>query len=616
MVNHLNQTLMTTWGEQLNEQQVWDVYPRPQLVRSSWINLNGKWSYQITNKDDQSPLVQFTEDGLIIVPFPLESPLSGVAKPLHPQQTLWYKTTFELAQSSELLLLHFGAVDWQTEVWINGKRVGEHKGGYCPFSFAIQDVAVVGQNELIVAVQDDTDAGLQERGKQSLNPSGLFYTAISGIWQTVWLEQLPKLSIASLQFDIDLAASSVNISGRLHYPSSVLIKTTIYDHKMHALTTHTVDAQHGHYDIKCHIQHAKLWHPNHPYLYDVLVEVLDEQGRVIDEVTSYFAMREIAILTKDGQPLIALNGQPIYQLGILDQGYWPDGLYTAPSDLSLIDDIVQMKKLGFNMIRKHIKVEQARFYYHCDRLGMLVWQDMINGGATWNVVQDAVLPNLLPNWFHKDNTVSSYKRTGRKSETNRQQFMAELTEMIEALRHFPCIVVWCPFNEGWGQFDAKAVTDYILQLDSTRLIDHASGWFDQGAGHMRSVHTYFRPLTKPKRTYGRVPVLSEFGGYNLKIDAHTQLGHKEVGYKKCSSPKQLQQLYNKLMHQLAKQIDQGLVASVYTQLSDVEGEVNGLLTYDRQVVKLNKQHTLVKHRELIARFNRKWNVVEQRKLNH
>lgn len=600
------QSLATEWSASVNKNKAWDVYPRPQLVRAEWINLNGYWDYCITRHTDSSPLSSFKPDGQIVVPFPLESSLSTVQRALKPGETLWYKTLFQLEQLSDIVCLHFGAVDWKTKVWVNGVQIGEHKGGYCPFTMQIQHAIQEGENELIVAVQDDTDHGLQERGKQSLTPKGLFYTAVSGIWQTVWLEQLKASSINTLSFTSHLDTSTVAIKGQLYQTTTAMLQIKLFD-KEHCIMQEQLQVDGEHFQLSLHIPDAKLWHPDHPHLYDIELAIIDQNGQQLDKVSSYFAMREVAMKKTSEGAGLTLNGQPIYQLGILDQGYWPDGLYTAPTDEALIDDILQMKQLGFNMLRKHIKVEQARFYYHCDRLGMLVWQDMVNGGATWNVVQEAILPNVFPNWFRRDDTQSSYKRTGRVSKENRNQFIAELTEMIESLRHFPSIVVWCPFNEGWGQFNAKAITELVLKLDSTRLIDHASGWFDQGAGHMRSVHTYFRPLTKPRRTYGRIPVLSEFGGYNFKLEQHTELGHKEVGYKTCSSQEQLQQAYLKLMDQLAKQIDEGLCASVYTQLSDVEGEVNGVITYDRKVVKLNKQQTLKKHQELIERFNRKWN---------
>lgn len=604
--------LLTTWGEQIQDQPLIDSYPRPQLVRTNWINLNGEWSYSISDSDNTNLPDNFISDGTICVPFPIESHFSGVQRALKPGDTLWYKRSFTVNQLTEYAILHFEAVDWETKVWLNGKEIGSHKGGYCPFSFEVQDALILGVNELIVAVIDNTDAGLQERGKQSLNPKGLFYTAVSGIWQTVWMEQLNQGSVKSIHFETNTHTGQVKLSGHLYGKLSTHITVELYDKKVCIAKT-TMISEKDFFETEFKLSQFKLWHPDSPHLYDVVISTwttTDAEQNIrdyqLDQCQTYFAMRDISVIERHGHPLLALNGRPIFQLGVLDQGYWPDGIYTPVSDEAIITDILSMKELGFNMLRKHIKVEQARFYYHCDRLGMLVWQDMINGGRTWNVVQEAVLPNLLPNWFRKDNTARSYKRTGRIDEQNRQQFLAELTEMIEHLKFFPSIVVWCPFNEGWGQFDAKAVTDDIIKLDPTRLIDHASGWFDQKAGHMRSIHTYFRPLYKPMRTYGRVPVLSEFGGYNLQIKGHTEAGHKEVGYKKCSTKEELQDQYNKLMNQLKKQINNGLSASVYTQLSDVEGEVNGILTYDRKVTKLNKEITRAKHEELYRQFAHKW----------
>lgn len=608
------ETLLTPWGEHNRTQTHIESYPRPQLVRKDWINLNGQWSYFIASHTSYNRPEHFVADGEICVPFPIESHLSGVQKALNPDETLWYKRHFKINHLTEVAILHFAAVDWQAKVWLNGIEIGLHKGGYCPFSFEVQHALVLGDNEIIVAVNDPTDAGLQERGKQSLHPQGLFYTAVSGIWQTVWLEQLNDCSIKKLHFNTNIYKGQVKLGGRLYGQSPINVNIKVYDEQQCLVQQH-IECEQDTFEIEFQLTHIKYWHPDTPHLYDVEITICDRLGTTLDECKSYFAMRDISIVEREGHPLIALNGEPIFQLGVLDQGYWPDGLYTPATDEAFIADIVSMKELGFNMLRKHIKVEDARFYYHCDRLGMLVWQDMINGGRAWNVVQEAVLPNLFPNWFRKDNTKRSYKRTGRYEQQNRQQFLAELTEMIEHLKHFPSIVVWCPFNEGWGQFDAKAVTDYILTLDATRLIDHASGWFDQKAGHMRSIHTYFRPLYKPKRTYGRVPVLSEFGGYNLQINEHTEEGHKETGYKKCRTKEELQVQYSKLMEQLQRQIKDGLSASVYTQLSDVEGEVNGILTYDRKVMKLNKEMTKAKHEELYKQFDQRWRNKSSKVLN-
>jgi len=590
--------LATRWAKKVSPANSLPEYPRPQMRREEWLNLNGLWEYAITRAADK--VTQY--DGQILVPFPVESALSGVQKPLRPEQCLWYKREFSVPQHWEdrSLLLHFGAVDWHAEVWVNGKRAGEHSGGYYPFSFDISSYIHKDEqsNEIMVCVRDSTETEQEQRGKQSLTPKGLFYTAVSGIWQTVWLEPVPKAYISSFKLTPDLDNGGLRIqlcSAQQH--SNLHFQATAYWNGVEtASACSEVDKE-----LLLPIKDPQLWTPDTPHLYDLTI-VLFEWEHELDRVNSYFAMRAFTI-EKDqhGVKRLCLNHQPIFHNGILDQGYWPDGLYTAPTDEALAFDIQAAKDLGYNMIRKHIKIEPARWYMHCDQLGMIVWQDMINGGAGWNNYHHLFLPNFASAVIVDDR--STYKVMGRDSEHNREQFKQELEEMIEALYNVPCIAVWVPFNEAWGQFDAAEIAQWVKQLDPSRLVDHASGWHDQGAGDMKSDHTYFRRLRMPrvKRIKDRVIVISEFGGYSLKEDGHLWLEGKGFGYKRCKTREGFNNAYRKLMlEQLKPLIAKGVSAAVYTQLTDVETEINGVMTYDREMIKLDQQQAVIIHKQLLA----------------
>ena len=549
-----------------------DEYPRPQMVRAQWQNLNGLWQYAVTESPEQPAVWQ----GGIRVPFAPESALSGVEKPVLPGQTLWYFRTFSINgyDAAKRTLLHFGAVDYACTVFVNGREAGGHTGGYCPFTLDITSFVRAAENELTVAVTDDTDKGDAPRGKQVLHPKGIWYTAVTGIWQTVWLEQVDSAHFTSVHFIPSL--DSVEVFVQTSESGSVCMEVLEEDS---CITAHTFTAG-GSQTVS--FEAPRLWTPEQPFLYRVRLSLL-RAGRETDRVESYFGLRTFAVQPdENGTPYFLLNGRPYFQKGLLDQGYWPDGLYTAPSDEALIYDIQTMKNLGFNMIRKHVKVETARWYYHCDRLGMIVWQDMVNGG-TYNAPFMTWLPALFPKFkLHTSDRI--HPLFGRKNVHGREEFIRECKETVTALKAFPCISTWVIFNEGWGQFDSKKLTALFRELDDTRLIDSASGWFDRRQGDFKSEHNYFAKqfVTPSDRAF----VISEYGGYTCQVKGHTCSG-KTYGYKICSSQEEFQAAYHKLMSEEIDPLkEQGLCGAVYTQLSDIEDEINGLITYDREVCKL------------------------------
>ncbi|MFG1945790.1 glycoside hydrolase family 2 protein [Nonomuraea sp. NPDC048826] len=552
----------TRWGKALDPDAVLPEYPRPQLVRDSYLNLNGRWDYAITG-DEREP---GTYDGRIVVPFSPEAPLSGVGRQLMPGQTLWYRRDLTPPDGTGgRVLLHFGAVDQTCRVLLNGVEVGRHTGGYLPFSCDVTDALRDGGNVLTVAVRDDTDTGHHARGKQKLRRGGIWYTPQSGIWQTVWAERVPDVHVERLTLTPHLADSCVEVT--VHAAAGEAGVEILAAGSVVARATVPAGRP-----VRVPIPDVRPWSPEDPFLYDVTVEL------GADRVRSYVGMRSFGVGTDpDGVPRLLLNGRPYFHAGVLDQGYWPDGLYTPPSDEAMVHDIVTMKRLGFTMLRKHIKIEPLRWYHHCDRLGMLVWQDMVNAGGRYHplvVTAPAVVPFHLPDrWF------------GR---AHRERFRAELRETVELLRNVVSIAVWVPFNEGWGQFDAARVAAEVAALDPTRTVDHASGWHDQGAGDLRSLHVYFRRFRVPRRRDRRVLVLSEYGGYSLRVDGHT-FNDRTFGYRRYDTSDRLGAAFARLhADQIVPAIPRGLSATVYTQLSDVEDELNGLLTYDREVMKLSE----------------------------
>lgn len=573
--------IMTRWAKKISPENVLPEYPRPQMVRNKWMNLNGLWDYVIVSKE-QKKITNY--DGKLLVPYPLESALSGVKKQLLPSEKLWYRRTFTLPEewTGQHLLLHFGAVDWEAMVYINGVLAGNHTGGYCPFTLEISDLLLAGINEIVVSVWDPTDTINQERGKQVLKPKGIFYTSISGIWQTVWLEPVAETYIESIKLLPDIDKEILHlapfIKGNL---KDLQLEVSYYDEGVEI--SHI--AANAASPLALEIVSPKLWSPSSPFLYTLKIKLM-RGSKLIDEISSYFGMRKISS-KKDikGDPQILLNNQPIFQSGLLDQGYWPDGLYTAPTDEALRYDIELAKKMGFNMLRKHIKVEPARWYYYCDLLGMLVWQDMPSGGSGFNILYNLLLPNLGVNV--KDTTTRAHTNFGRKNSSNQENYNHELKEMLDALYNSPCIVTWVPFNEGWGQFDAAKIASWVKGYDASRLVDHASGWYDQQGGDFKSIHTYIRKLRKPKRQDGRAFVISEFGGYGLKESGHIWREDKELSYSGYKSREKLTAAYKALIkEQVMPLISKGLCATVYTQLTDVETEINGILSYDREVIKI------------------------------
>lgn len=557
--------LMTPWGEHLDENCILTEYPRPQMRRNSYLNLNGRWEYAITDSDE-SPR---RWDGTILVPFSPESALSGVGRSLQPGQTLWYRREVIVPQgfipADGRLLLHFGAVDQEAAVYWNGRLLGRHMGGYNAFTLDATD-ALGPRNSLVVRVHDDTDASFHSRGKQKTRRGGIWYTPQSGIWQTVWMEAVPRHYIESLRIVPLFDQSAVEVMVRCSQP--LQCEATV--------DGRTVPFTSGE-PARIPMPDFRAWSPEDPYLYDLSVTLGE------DRVESYFGMRKMEVRAdRGGVKRLFLNGEPYFQSGLLDQGYWPDGLYTAPSDEALIYDIQTAKAMGFNLLRKHIKVEPMRWYYHCDRLGMLVWQDMPSGGGKYRF-STITLP-LVTGIHRRDN---HYRAFARASSQGRGEYMDELEEMVGQLFNAPSVVLWVPFNEGWGQFDSTFVMERLRALDPTRPVDPASGWHDQGAGELRSLHVYFKPFRFRRDRRGRALALSEFGGYNLRVDGHC-FNQKDYGYRRLPDAAALWRDFSRLYErEVLPAVPKGLCASVYTQLSDVEDELNGLMTYDRRVVKLD-----------------------------
>ncbi|SFC20330.1 glycoside hydrolase family 2 protein [Butyrivibrio sp. YAB3001] len=605
--------LYTVWGEHLDKNKVLKEYPRPQFQRDSYYNLNGEWEYCIVSSEGND-LIPDKMDGTILVPFSPESILSGVERRLEPYQYLWYKKSLPslTRQSSDSrFLLHFGAVDQFAEIYINSEYICSHSGGYLPFTIDITDHLVyyarsstTAHNTLHVRVKDTTDSSFHSRGKQTLKRGGMYYTAQSGIWQTVWIEEVPATYIREIKITPESDLKTVSIEVSTNQPTKVTVK--IPGHEMvkcpSSFTPKAAFSGDGQfssdtypsnetstqndpcfYQFKFSIDAPHLWSPENPYLYPLQIDTDD------DHVRSYFAMRYYSI-EKDSSGIsrFCLNHKPYFLMGVLDQGYWPDGLYTAPSDDALIFDITEMKRLHFNMLRKHIKVEAARWYYHCDRLGMIVWQDMVSGGSSYAKPVVSYLPTLFPNVFGRmPDGPATYKTFSRGSAEGRKEWIQEMKNTIRYLYNVPSIASWVLFNEGWGQFNAASATIVARELDDTRPIDQASGWFDEGSGDYRSVHNYFRPLSVEIDKNDRAFVISEYGGFTLHMDGHSSVD-RVYGYKKYDTLDELGRAYYNLINGSIKPlISKGLAGAVYTQLSDVEEEVNGLITYDRRITKIN-----------------------------
>ena len=493
--------LKTVWGEQLHPASVLQEYPRPQLVRGSYENLNGLWDYAITKTDARPD----TWDGRILVPFSPEAELSGVNRTLHPGEILWYRRTLSVPAitAGMRLLLHIGACDQRAKIFCNGQYVFEHVGGYTAFSADLTAFLRPGDNELIVQARDDLETSQLSRGKQSSHRGGIWYTPQSGIWQTVWCEWVPDNHVKAIRYTPDLITNQLLYQVQAKHPAGAVVRLSLHGEAV----TESIADEKGFGALDIPPENLRLWSPESPTLYDVDVTLGE------DHVTSYAAMRSIGVgEDEDGVPRLLLNGRPYFQNGVLDQDYFPDALYTAPSDDAMVFDIQLMKDMGFNMLRKHIKIEPMRWYYHCDRLGMLVWQDMINGGGKYNLL--TISAPLITGIHHKDH---DYRKFARTDAMARASYYTELTEMIAQLYSCPSICAWVAFNEGWGQFDAASAAAYIQKLDHTRIIDHASGWHDQKIGKLQSLHVYFRPYHfKPDKLH-RAVALTEFGGYTLAV---------------------------------------------------------------------------------------------------
>jgi hypothetical protein len=574
--------LTTPWSAKVNQVAPLPEYPRPQLQRHTWMNLNGPWDYAVRPREISSPPANY--DGKILVPFAIESALSGVAKQLGDANRLWYHRTFDVAPSWRIkrVLLHFGAVDWEATVWVNGKEVGKHSGGYDGFSFDITAaLKPSAEQEIVVCVWDPTDAGPQPHGKQVSKPRSIWYTPTSGIWQTVWLEPVAATRIASLKItpNIDKSAVEIEAHTSARLPPKSVVRFEVYDEKNRVAKAEVGTANSSRISVP--VPNAKLWSPDSPFLYGLNVTLLNK-GRVADQVNSYFGMRKIETGRDErGRLRIDLNHKPCFMLGPLDQGFWPDGVYTAPTDEALRYDIEVMKKLGFNMVRKHVKVEPERWYYWCDKLGLLVWQDMPSGdkSAVWRAPYEGNEMNRTPE------SAAIYER--------------ELRALIDGRYNHPSIVVWVPFNEGWGQFDTIRILNLTKQLDPTRLVDGASGGNHFPAGDLIDHHQYPGPGMPPAVT-DRAMVLGEFGGLGLPIKGHTWQDEKNWGYRSFKAVDELTEAYIGLINKLPLMIEEGLSAAVYTQLTDVETEVNGLMTYDRGVIKMSVDRLSALHRGLMT----------------
>ncbi|MEH0152869.1 sugar-binding domain-containing protein [Limibacter armeniacum] len=565
----LQYSMQTKWAKEVDPQNVRPEYPRPQMTRDNWENLNGYWEYAIESKGKGKPS-KF--DGNILVPFAVESELSQVKKMVGQENYLWYKRTFTAKKNNkERVLLHFDAVDWEATVFLNGKEIGVHRGGFDPFEFDITAYLKEGEQELLVRVWDPTDQDTQARGKQSATPRGIWYTPVTGIWQTVWLETVPMDYVKRINTrpDIDQRQAAVKMEFSPLSKDLNLVVTAKVEGKTVNVQTTALKVGSSQAEIDLNIADPKLWSPENPFLYDMEIALQDEKGNTIDKVGSYFGMRKIS-LGKDanGYTRIMLNNEPVFHWGLLDQGWWPDGLYTAPTEEAMLYDVKVTRDMGFNMIRKHVKVEPARYYYHCDKMGVLVWQDMPNGN------------------YLKELRVEAWEKDVKRPKESAVQFESELKEMMDDFGTFPSIVVWVPFNEGWGQYDTERIAEWVKNYDPTRICDAPSGWADRGVGDLVDIHLYPGPGMEPAEK-NRASVLGEFGGLGWPVENHLWWNKKNWGYLTYNSQEVFTDEFSRIVEELQPLVGWGLSAAVYTQTTDVEGEVNGLMTYDREVIKVN-----------------------------
>ncbi|MCD8267601.1 MAG: beta-galactosidase [Parabacteroides sp.] len=560
--------IKTQWAEQINPTNVLPEYPRPQLERADWVNLNGEWEYAIKPKGEAEPA---SFDGNILIPFAVESSLSGVQKEVGEKNELWYKRTFNVPANwkNKDIVLNFGAVDWKTDVFVNDVLIGSHKGGFTPFSFNITPYLTGKNNQkLVVRVWDPSDRGHQPRGKQVANPEGIWYTPVTGIWQTVWLEPVATNHITSVKSIADIDNGTMNVTvGTSACCNTSIVEVKLLDKGQVVASAKGVQGK----ELRLGVKNPTLWEPGNPYLYDMKVSLVKD-GKVIDDVKSYTAFRKISSKRDAaGMMRMQLNNKNLFQYGPLDQGWWPDGLYTAPTDEALLYDIVKTKDWGFNMIRKHVKVEPARWYYHCDKEGILVWQDMPSGdmGNSWQ-------PHTYGGGTDKNRTAESVA-----------DYYQEWKDIMDFCISFPSVVVWVPFNEAWGQFDTEKVVEWTKNYDPSRLVNPASGGNHRACGDILDLHNYPGPdmyLFDPQR----VNVLGEYGGIGLPLENHLWWNKRNWGYVQFKNSDEVTAEYVKYANELKDMVSRGFSAAVYTQTTDVEGEVNGLMTYDRKVIKINE----------------------------
>lgn len=570
--------IKTQWAETLDTDNILPEYPRPIMERQDWLNLNGLWDYSIKPTGESEPS-QF--DGKILVPFAVESSLSGVQKTVGENNELWYKRTFKVPSkwNGKNVLLHFGAVDWKAEVYLNDIKIGTHVGGYTPFCFNITPYLKPGEQKLVVKVFDPTDKGYQPRGKQVSNPRGIWYTPVTGIWQTAWLEPVDAKHITNVKnvADIDKNRMKVDVCTQ-NTNQADIVEVKIFDGKNLVNSAKAVAGQ----SLEINIPEAKLWSVNSPFLYDMEVN-LYSNGKITDKIKSYCAMRKVSMKRdKYGVMRIQLNNEDCFHFGPLDQGWWPDGLYTAPTDEALLYDIQKTKDFGYNMIRKHVKVEPARWYTHCDRLGILVWQDMPNGDKS-------------PHW----EMYSYFKGTEAvRSAESEANFRQEWKNIMDFLYSYPCVTVWVPFNEAWGQFKSEEIADWTKAYDPSRLVNPASGGNHYRSGDMIDMHSYPGPrifVVDPER----VNVLGEYGGIGLPMQEHLWQRDKNWGYVEFKNPKEVTDKYIEYAEELKAMISNVYSGAVYTQTTDVEGEVNGLITYDRKVIKVEEDRLRKINQEIV-----------------
>lgn len=577
--------IKTSWAEQVNPQQVLPEYPRPIMERADWQNLNGEWDYAIRPKGEVEPA---TFDGKILVPFAVESSLSGVQQMVGQENELWYKRTFQVpaAWKGKEILLHFGAVDWQADVFVDDVLIGSHVGGYTPFTLNVTPYlsAKSVTHKLVVRVWDPSDKGYQPRGKQVSNPEGIWYTPVTGIWQTVWLEPVNASHITAIKAipDVDKQVMHVTVSTCSPSLASDIVEVELLDKGQVIASAKGVQGK----ELRLAVKQPTLWEPSNPYLYDMKVR-LTKNGRSVDEVKSYTAFRKISTV-RDAQGLMrmCLNDKPLFQYGPLDQGWWPDGLYTAPTDEALLYDIKKTKEWGFNMIRKHVKVEPARWYYHCDKEGILVWQDMPSG-------------DMDNQWAPR---VYNGGTDRQRTEASIANYYQEWKEIMDLCVSNPSVVVWVPFNEAWGQFDTEKVVAWTKAYDPSRLVNPASGGNHRPCGDILDLHNYPGPnmfLFDPIR----VNVLGEYGGIGLAVEDHLWWNKRNWGYIQFKNSDEVTAEYVKYAKQLKDFVKKGFSAAVYTQTTDVEGEVNGLMTYDRKVIKINEAQVRAVNQEVIRSMN-------------